>query len=318
MESNHQAPAARAGSRETVMTEPLAELAARTAAGETLSDADANALATTTDILSLGLLADEARRRKHGVVTTFVRVFDVNLPVEEGPLAAPPAAGEIRLVGVAASCGSAVDAVRRVVGIAKGVPVSAFSLSAISALAEREGTRLVDCLRALRDAGLDLVAEAPLDELLDVRAAFLAAREAGLPIARVTITHPAPVASRLALMRLAASLQGELGSIQSLAPLPREFDASSPTTGYEDVRFVAATRLLVDNVPSIQVDWSRYGPKLAQVALTCGADDIDAVSAVDDTHQGPRRAPLEEVRRNIKAASLEPVERDGRYQRIVR
>jgi len=71
---------------------------------------------------------------------------------------------------------------------------------------------------------------------------------------------------------------------------------------------------VVDNVPSIQVDWSLYGPKLAQVALTVGANDVDAVSAEDETSEGRRRAPLEEIRRNIRAAAQEPVERNGRFE----
>ena len=86
-----------------------------------------------------------------------------------------------------------------------------------------------------------------------------------------------------------------------------------PSTGYDDVKRVALARIVVDNVPSIQVDWSRYGPKLAQVALTVGADDVDGVSPHDDMSEGPRRAPLEEIRRNIVAAGQEPVERNGRF-----
>jgi 2-iminoacetate synthase ThiH len=61
------------------------------------------------------------------------------------------------------------------------------------------------------------------------------------------------------------------------------------------------------------VDWLRYGPKLAQVALTFGADDLDCVSATHDAPDGRRRAPLEEVRRNIEAAGFSPAERDGRF-----
>ena len=74
----------------------------------------------------------------------------------------------------------------------------------------------------------------------------------------------------------------------------------------------------IDNIPSIQVDWALYGPKLAQVALTVGADDIDAVSAQDDTGEGRRRAPLEEIRRNIRAAGFGPVERNGRFDVLAR
>ena len=80
-----------------------------------------------------------------------------------------------------------------------------------------------------------------------------------------------------------------------------------------DVKRVALARLSIESIPSIQVDWALYGPKLAQVALTVGADDIDMVSPFDDAPEGRRRAPLEEVRRNITAAGLQPVERDGRF-----
>jgi len=82
------------------------------------------------------------------------------------------------------------------------------------------------------------------------------------------------------------------------------------------VKRVALARIVADNVPSIQVDWSLYGPKLAQVALTVGADDVDGVSSVDDLSQGMRRSPLEEVRRNIRAAGYDPVERNGRFDRL--
>jgi 2-iminoacetate synthase ThiH len=56
-----------------------------------------------------------------------------------------------------------------------------------------------------------------------------------------------------------------------------------------------------------------HGPKPAQVALLFGANDVDDVSVDDAGSTGPRRAPLEEIRRNIEAASQEPVERDGRF-----
>ncbi len=89
-----------------------------------------------------------------------------------------------------------------------------------------------------------------------------------------------------------------------------------PTTGYSDVRQVALARLVLEDMPSVQVDWGQYGPKLAQVALTVGADDLDAVPAEDDLTHGARRATLEDLRRNIVAAGLTPVERTGRHARL--
>src|SRR2546422_826225 len=123
---------------------------------------------------------------------------------------------------------------------------------------------------------------------------------------------PSPLSTPVADSRRAAA------ATRAFAPLPRTVTPAVPTTGYEDVTRVALARVIVDNVASIQVDWSLYGPKLAQVALTVGADDVDGVSAEDDMTEGRRRAPLEEIRRNIRAANQEPVERNGRFDVVVR
>ena len=50
------------------------------------------------------------------------------------------------------------------------------------------------------------------------------------------------------------------------------------------------------------------------MAIIFGADDIDGVSASDETALGPRRAPVADIERQIRAASGEPVERDARYE----
>jgi 2-iminoacetate synthase ThiH len=84
------------------------------------------------------------------------------------------------------------------------------------------------------------------------------------------------------------------------------------------VKLVALARVMLDNVAAIQVDWVRHGPKLAQVALLFGASDLDRVSPSDDSPLGHRRAPLEEVQRNITAAFLRPIERDGRFEKVMR
>ena len=298
------------------MSDRMERLMARLAAGEPLGEGDAAALAATTDILALGMMADEARRRRHGSATTYVRVADVTLPVTGGPLHIPPAAREVRVTADASSVGTSVEALHGVAMAAGNVPVSAFSLADLQSRARASGTPLVDLLRGIRHAGVTSIAEAPVDVLDEAEAALEAVREAGLGLARLTVQRQADATARIALILRAADLQHALGWLPSFAPLPRSWSAASPTTGYEDVRQVALARLLADNIPSIQVDWALYGPKLAQVALTVGADDLDAVPAVDDESEGRRRATLEEVRRNIRAAALVPVERDGAYGRI--
>lgn len=275
-----------------------------------VTDLDLTALASSQDIISLGIAADEERRRRHGSTTTFLRVADV--PSEPGAaIAVPEGAGEVRICGVPASIAAAVARVTEVVARAGGKPVSGFSLSDLEVLAAREQMPLRQLLETLKAAGLELVAEAPFDRLRDPRLAIEEVNISGLALARLTIDSPA-TSDLVALYKSIADLQRQVGVVLRFAPLPRSVSVASPTTGYDDIRRVALARLFVDNIPSIQVDWSLYGPKLAQVALTVGADDVDGVTAADDNAQGRRRAPLEEIRRNISAAALQAVERDGR------
>ena len=278
----------------------------------TLSDSSLSALAASHDIISIGAAADDRRRALHGARTTYVRVADVSATPGEA-VEVPEAAGEVRIVGIPASSAAAVTRVREVCAAARGIPVSGYSLADLEALATAEQQPLRALLESLRAAGLELVAEAPLDRLRDARAAIEEVNIAGLALARLVL-DTLPETDVLALYRSVADLQDAVGVIRAFAPLPRRVSTTAPTTGYDDVRRVALARLAIPNIPSIQVDWALYGPKLAQVALTMGADDLDGVSASDAAPEGRRRAPLEEVRRNITAAALEPVERNGRSE----
>jgi len=278
----------------------------------TVSETEISALAASHDIISIGMEADAVRREKHANRTTFLRVAVVDA-APGASLDWPAAAGEVRIAGVPATPAAAVARVKAVVERAKGTPTSAFSLADLEQLAMREQMTLRAILEDLRAAGLDLVAEAPFDELQDPRRSIEEVNIAGLALARLTV-HRLPSADTLSWMKRIADLQHTVAVIRAFAPLPRLANPAVPTTGYDDVKRVALARLAVPNVPSIQVDWALYGPKLAQVALTVGADDVDAVSAEDDTSQGRRRAPLEEILRNIRAAGQEPVERNGRFE----
>jgi aminodeoxyfutalosine synthase len=277
-----------------------------------VSDQELTTLAASSDIITIGMAADEIRRRLHGARTTFVRVAEVSAS-PGGALEWPEAAGEVRVVGAPASRLEAVERVRQVVVRTTGVPVSAFSLADLEELAARQNFTLRALLEELRGAGLELVGEAPLDRLRDARRAVEEVNIAGLTLARLTVHRSASV-DPVPMLRAARALQDSTAVIRAFAPLPRTMNPSLPTTGYDDVKHVALARIVVDNVPSIQVDWALYGPKLAQVALTVGADDVDGVSAEAGGAEGRRRAPLEEICRNIRAAGLQPFERNGRFE----
>jgi aminodeoxyfutalosine synthase len=279
----------------------------------TVSDTELTAFAASHDIIALGVAADAVRRSRHGAATTFVRVASVDV-APAAPIDVAPAAGEVRIAGAPATRDAALTRVREVAAAAGGRPLSGFSLSDLEALALRDRTTLRSLLEELHAAGLELVSEAPFEQLRDARRSIEEVNIAGLALARLTI-HQLPSEDVPALYRTIASLQYDVGVIRAFAPLPRTVNPAVPTTGFDDVKRVALARLWIESIPSIQVDWALYGPKLAQVALTVGADDVDAVSPLDDASEGRRRAPLEEVRRNITAAGLEPVERDGRFDR---
>jgi FO synthase subunit 2 len=57
-------------------------------------------------------------------------------------------------------------------------------------------------------------------------------------------------------------------------PLGATSQVSSETTGREDLLMIAVARLFLDNIANIQASWVKYGPKLAQLMLTAGANDL--------------------------------------------
>ena len=283
---------------------------------------EAKAMLSTPDLIAVGVQGDEVRRRMHGTRTTFLRVFEIH--VGAPPAALPPrvSAGEFRVVGQPATVDAALRAVAAASALAGGTIVTGFSLADLWALAPgSEGFGRL-CAR-LKEAGLEAVAEMPVDAdlLPDAVSAVTVARGSGLEVSRLTVQAQPPsgageIDARFALVDRARQLQDELEGFRVFAPLPRVTSVQMPTTGYADVRQIALARVVAANIESIQVDWPLYGPKLAQVALTVGADDIDGVAAVDPGVLGTRRSPIEEIKNNIRAAGLEALERDGRYHTL--
>ena len=296
------------------------------------STIDPRTLLTTPNLVEVGVAGDAVRRAMHGARTTFVRVFEIH--VDAPPSSAPPelAAGEIRVVGKPVSEAVALRAVSAAAALSGGVPVTGFSLPELFVLAG-DVDRLTALATRLRAAGLEAVADCPVDaDLADLAGAVLATRAGGLAVQRLTVSlQPAgerhlsaiadvapavsslDVEGRLAIVNKASQLQDRVGGFRVFAPLARTLSMAGPTTGYADIKQIALARTVVRNIDSIQVDWPLYGPKLAQVALTTGADDVDGVAAVETTALGRRRTALEEIKNNIRAAGLEAFERDARF-----
>ena len=94
-------------------------------------------------------------------------------------------------------------------------------------------------------------------------------------------------------------------------------------SGPMDLRTMAISRLMLDNVPHMKAYWIMLGIGTAQVALSYGADDIDGTVRHeliyhDAGAETPEILTVEAIRRLIEEAGREPVERDTLYHRIER
>jgi len=127
------------------------------------------------------------------------------------------------------------------------------------------------------------------------------------------------------LLRL-RDLQDKTGGFKAFIPLAfhpqnTELDSLAKTTGYDDIKTLAVARLVLDNFDHIKAFWIMVGPKLAQVSLQFGVDDVDGTvveekithAAGADTEESIAKDDLIHL---VKDAGYTPVERDTLYNEI--
>ena len=95
------------------------------------------------------------------------------------------------------------------------------------------------------------------------------------------------------------------------------------TSGFMDLKNIAVSRLMLDNFPHIKAYWIMMSPRVAQIALRFGADDLDGTVAEEKIyHDAGARTPQlmtrQQIIRLIKEAGFEPFERDTLYRPVVR
>jgi len=95
------------------------------------------------------------------------------------------------------------------------------------------------------------------------------------------------------------------------------------TSGFMDLKNIAVSRLMLDNFPHIKAYWIMLSPRVAQIALRFGADDLDGTVAEEKIyHDAGARTPQvmtrQQIIRLIKEAGFEPFERDTLYRPVVR
>lgn len=129
------------------------------------------------------------------------------------------------------------------------------------------------------------------------------------------------------LLRL-RELQDETGGFQTFIPLAFHPENTGlahlkKPSALMDLRTMAVSRLMLDNIPHIKAYWIMLGIGAAQAALAYGADDIDGTVRHELIYHDagattPELLSVEQIRRLIVEAGREPVERDTLYHRVHR
>ena len=129
------------------------------------------------------------------------------------------------------------------------------------------------------------------------------------------------------LLRL-RELQDETGGFQTFIPLAfhpentRLAEIGKPTA-MMSLRTMAISRLVLDNFDHIKAYWIMLGLGTAQASLAYGADDLDGTVRHELIYHDagattPEVLSVEHIKRLIREAGREPVERDTLYRRVER
>jgi len=224
------------------------------------------------------------------------------------------------------------------------VHVKALTMVEIAFLAKRAKLSIEETLRQLKASGLDSlpgggaeifnerVRRVICDHKIDgdqwletARAAHNLGLKSNATMLYGHIENEEDRADHLVRLR---TLQDDTHGFQTYIPLAfhpanTPLQHLSTTTGMLDLKQIAVGRLMLDNFPHIKAYWQMMSPKVAQIALRFGADDIDGTvieekiyhDAGATTPQGLRRNDLTRL---ITEAGREPVERDTMYRPVAR
>ena len=236
------------------------------------------------------------------------------------------------------------DMIRRVKQILPEAAVKAFTAIELSYMIRKAGLSTREGLQMLIDAGMEAIPgggaeifdeqirericpdKGSTEEWFDVHRT---AHELGLKTnATMLYGHIEGIEHRIDhLMRLRAQ-QDLTGGFNAFIPLKyRNFGNSMSEIGevpiVDDLRTLAMSRLILDNVPHIKAYWVMYGKQTTEMALNFGADDIDgtiedstkiySMAGADDKRP---TMSVEQMHAMVQRAGFRAVERDTHYNEI--
>ena len=199
-----------------------------------------------------------------------------------------------------------------------------------------------DTLVELRDAGLESLTgggaeifrkdvrtqiargKESAEEYLDVHRAWH--QLGGRSTCTMLCGHVESLADRVDHLDQLRRLQDETHGFTGFVPLPYQpenngIPVDHPPSGFDTLRTIAISRIFLDNFDHITAYWVGMGLKLAQVALTYGADDLHGTILEEHIfHMAGAKTPQlhteAEMIKAIREAGLAPVQRDTFYQPI--
>jgi aminodeoxyfutalosine synthase len=237
-----------------------------------------------------------------------------------------------------------VDVIRIVKEIRPKVKVKAYTAVEIAYLAERSGKSWSAVLDDLISAGLDALpgGGAEIFSARVMKKLFMdkltaeewieihhIAHGKGLRTnATMLYGHIEKLEERVEHMVKLRDAQDCTGGFLTFIPLAfhpenTRMPALPRATGFTDLKTIAISRIMLDNFPHIKAYWVMLGKKVAQIALSFGADDIDG-SVVEEKiyhmagSESEQMLTKQHLRKLIAESGHVPVERDALYNEIIR
>ena len=235
-----------------------------------------------------------------------------------------------------------IDLLKTVKRIRPDAAIKAFTCVEIDYLSGLSGLSLEQTVAQLKEAGLDMMPGGGAevlnsrvhDELFPKKIGhdrWLEIMEivhrAGIKTnATMLYGHIETIEERVDHLISLREIQDRTQGFSAFIPLAfhsqnTQLDDLPATTAVDDLKTVAAARLMLDNFDHIKAYWVMIGEPLAQVALNFGADDLDGTiieerithTAGAKSAKGLTQTQMEDM---IRAAGFEPVERDSFYNAV--
>ena len=224
------------------------------------------------------------------------------------------------------------------------VHIKAFTMVEVAFLAKRAKLTIEETLEKLRECGVDsmpgggaeifatrvrsFICDHKIDGSEWLNTARLAHKMGFRSNATMLYGHIENNEDRVDHILKLREVQDETGGFQTFIPLAfhpenTPMDHLPVTTGLTDIRQVAVGRLLLDNFAHIKAYWQMMTPKIAQISLRFGADDLDGTVIEEKIyHDAGAKTPQGMTRKGlchlIEAAGRVPIERDTLYHAVTR